>query len=114
MFDDIENEEENKKEKEIILVLLDDELISSTKKIVNDPNLFEQPPYLELNYLFYAINDFRIKYPKESNKKVKKLLDFMEYLFKKEIDKMEKLIRTGNINYDSLWYYATNSSNRWT
>ncbi len=89
------------------LFFYNDDISNSLRKIIKDPDLYEDPPHIGSDSLYYCINDLRIRYQQDENKddNIKRIMDFTEELFKDKYSKMEKMIDNNVIDFPSLWYY---------
>jgi len=92
--------------------IYDDEFVDILKDIYTDPNLFDDEPSTTTDGLYYSINIIRKKYDSGNNQDehVKRIYDFVNELFGDKYTKMDNLIKTGIIDFDSLWYYIDNSN----
>lgn len=98
--------DKKQKFKYIVITILDDELLSTLKKIMTISELYTKKPNVGISYLYYAINDIRIRLKgKHNSYKLYCFTKFVEYIFKLDYDNMDKMIDANKIDYKSLWYY---------
>ena len=97
-----------KKKYDCNIIIFDNELkewLEDEEEIdlIQQNNLF----CLDIDVLYTYINDFRIKFKSNeyANPKAKLFIDYLEQLFIKDYSKMNKMIESKMIDYDSLWYY---------
>ena len=62
---------------------------------------------VNIDIIFTYINDFRIKLEDGDykNPKYKLFINYMEKIFQKDYSQMDRLIKSGKLDYNSLWYY---------
>ena len=101
----IKKEKNNKHEYKIII--FDEKIAENFREILENPDLFSEVPEIDMESLYYCINDLRIKYKLEkfNNEHVKRLLDFTEELFRDKYVKIDNMLNEGIIDFDSLWYH---------
>ena len=63
--------------------------------------------YCEIDNFFSFINDFRIKLNNNEYKNPKSnlFIEYIEKLFAKDYKKYDKMISTGSMDFNSIWYY---------
>ena len=62
---------------------------------------------VDLDHIYTFINDFRINLSKNKykNPKFKLFISYIEDIFRKDIARMDKMIESKMIDFESLWYY---------
>lgn len=62
---------------------------------------------IDLDDIYTFINDFRINLSKDKykNPKFKLFISYIENIFRKDISRMDKMIESKMIDFESLWYY---------
>ena len=109
-YDDDDDEEDDEKGKDldkyIQIMVYDQDLAKCLRKITEDGEIFSNKPKIDLEYLYSCINDLRIRSnEKKFNKPIVHIvIQFLEDLYSDEIKKMDNMIKSGKIDYKSLWY----------
>lgn len=101
------SEKSSKKYKYIVINIFNKQLLDILKKTMEVSDLYVSRPCIEIAYLYHAIHDIRY-YRKEKEYncyEFNKFADYIEFLFRHEYKKMDKMIKDNKIDYKSLWYY---------
>ena len=86
---------------EYYIIFFDTEIADGIRKVTNNPEMFKDPPEIDIEDLYCCIQILRAK----QNKVIKRVLHFVEELFKDKYNKMDSMINSGMIDFQSLWYY---------
>lgn len=104
-------QKQKKKSKTIFINFYNNDIIEAMKESTDIAEFYNPRPSISLENLYYCINNIRISLNKDKEQNTNKfkalipVLKFIEYVMKNEIEKMDKMIAEGIIDYDSLWYY---------
>jgi len=88
------------------VVVNDEDMKKTLSDITTD--IFSTGDDIELEYLFYYINDIRINAKKDkyvNNPHVHRIKNFIEELFDDRYKIIDEMIAQNKINFKSLWYY---------
>lgn len=100
---------EKKKDHQYTIIFFDTNISDNLKAINSNgsDDLYKEIPEIDVENLCYYINDLRSAYkkPEFNNEYVKRILDFVEELFKDTFTKIDNMVSEGLINFSSLWYY---------
>lgn len=91
----------HKKPNVVYITIHNTELVEELRKILLDAELLSDEPCIGVQSLYWSINDLRLK----RNDTIETFVAFVEELFGVWYTTMDKMIATGMISFDSLWYY---------
>jgi len=100
--------EKEESSKTVYFLIFDEEINKDLIELTKNPSLYSNSPELEIKDLYYSINSFRNLYKEKyggENRKVKKIINMTEDLFKDNYSSIDNMIKKNTIDYDSLWYY---------
>jgi len=103
----IKRMDDKKKKYDCNIVLLDSDLKSWLENEGADVEKIHNLDCIELDCFFTWTNDLKIKVNRDEfdNPKCKLFVHYLEKLFAKDYNKMNKMIEDKMIDYESLWYY---------
>ena len=93
-------------EKTLYITIYDYEAVMILRKILGDAELHSNTPCIDIQSLYWSINDLRIRYeePEYHKESLKRILDFTEEMFKDRYETMDRMIEADGLTFDSLWY----------
>lgn len=93
-------------EKTLYITIYDYETVTVLRKLMGDAELHSNTPCVDIQNLYWAIQDLRIKYqqPEYHTETLKRILDFTEDMFSDRYETMDRMISANKITFDSLWY----------
>lgn len=93
-------------EKTLYITIYDYEAVMILRKILGDAELHSNTPCVDIQSLYWSINDLRIKYkePEYHKESLKRILDFTEEMFQDRYETMDRMIEADGVTFDSLWY----------